>query len=162
MQPSLGKLPPLTPAQPSSAPFTPFLVNGATNQFNGLIGNSPEYAVDPHYKTPYSETLTFGIQRELPANFLVEVTYVGRMGHRLLSRSDAGQVVDFRDQASGQGFVQSFADLSLQARNGQPIEPAQTTRVSPSRRLLRQPSSCGQPMFFHWPVLRIAHNIWHA
>ncbi len=120
----VGKLPPLTPAQPSSAPFTPFLVNGTTNQFNGLIGNSPEYAVDPHYKTPYSETLTFGIQRELPANFLVEVTYVGRMGHRLLSRSDAGQVVDFRDQASAQGFVQSFANLSLQARNGQPIDPA--------------------------------------
>jgi hypothetical protein len=58
-------------------------------------------------------------------------------------------------------------DLSLQIGDvsdeigevsAQPIEPA----VSPSRRLLRQPSSCGLPMFFHWPLLRIAHNIWHA
>ncbi len=84
-----------------------------------------ELAVDPHYKSPYSETLTFGIQRELPGNFLVEATYFARMGHRLLSRSDAGQVVDFKDTASGAGLVQSFTDLSNQARNGQPIVGAQ-------------------------------------
>lgn len=117
----LGKLPALTPPQPSAVPFTPYLVNGTTNIFNGLIGNANELAVDSRYKTPYSETLTFGIQRELPWNLLVEAAYVGRMGHRLLSRSDAGQVVDFRDTASGAGFVQSFTDLSNQARNGQPI-----------------------------------------
>jgi hypothetical protein len=86
-----------------------------------LVGNENELAVDPNYRTPYSETFTLGVQRELPGNFLFETTYFLRMGHRLLSRSDAGQVVDFKDPASGQSLVPQFTNLSLQARSGQPI-----------------------------------------
>src|SRR5262249_46618392 len=117
----LGGLPPLTPTQPTAVPFTPYLIDGTTNQFGGLINNQTEFAIDPHYKTPYNETVTFGIQRELPGNFLFETTYVGRFGHRLLSRGDAGQVVNFIDPASGEGLVPEFTKLSLQARNGQPL-----------------------------------------
>ena len=121
----LGGLPALTPPQPSSVPFTPYLnAPGSPMPFNGLIGNANELAVDPRYKTPYSELITFGIQRELPGNFQFEATYFGRMGHRLLSRSDAGQVVDFRDQASGLGLVSQFTQLSLQARRGKPLTPS--------------------------------------
>jgi hypothetical protein len=65
--------------------------------------------------------VSFGIQRELPGNFLLEATYFGRFGHRLLSRGDAGQVVDFVDKASGQHLVDAFTQLSLAARNNQPI-----------------------------------------
>jgi Carboxypeptidase regulatory-like domain len=118
---ALGALPPLTPPQPSSVPFTPYLAAGTTNQFTGLNSNLGELAVDPHYKTPYSETFTFGFQRELPGNFMLESSYFLRMGHRLLSRSDAGQVADFVDPASKQKLVQQFTNLSVQARNGQPI-----------------------------------------
>ena len=115
-------LPPLNPPQPSSIPITPYLnPPGSLFPFQGLIGNQNELAIDQNYKTPYSETVSFGIQRELPGNFLFETTYFLRMGHRLLSRSDAGQVVDFRDPASGQSLVQQFTNLSLQSRNGQPI-----------------------------------------
>ena len=114
----LGKLPPLTPPQPASVPFTPYLIPGTTNLFNGLVGNLNELAIDPNYRTPYSETVTFGFQRELPGNFLLESTYFLRMGHRLLSRGDAGQVVDFLDTASGQKLVQQFTNLSLEVRNG--------------------------------------------
>jgi hypothetical protein len=89
--------------------------------FGGLIGNQNELAIDPSYRTPYSETVSFGIQRELPGDFLFETTYFGRFGHRLLSRGDAGQVVDFKDPASGQTLVDQFTQVSLQARNGQPI-----------------------------------------
>jgi len=117
----LGGLPTLTPPQPASVPFTPYLVGGTTDQFNGLIGNLNELAIDPHYKTPYSEMFSFGFQRELPGNFLLESTYFLRMGHRLLSRSDAGQVVDFVEPISGQHLVDQFTKLSLAVRNGQPI-----------------------------------------
>lgn len=116
----LGGLPPLNPPQNAAVPFTPYL-NTGTNTFNGLTGNLGELAVDPHYKTPYSETITFGFQRDLPGNFFLESTYFLRMGHRLLSRGDAGQTVDFVDKASGEKLVQEFTNLSLAARKGAPI-----------------------------------------
>jgi hypothetical protein len=127
---SLGVLPPLNTPQAASVPFTPYLnPPGSLTKFNGLIGNVNELAIDPNYKTPYSETITFGFQRELPGNFLLESTYFLRMGHRLLSRGDAGQVVDFKDPASGQTLVQQFTNLSLQSRarqqSGQPVDPSQ-------------------------------------
>jgi hypothetical protein len=118
---AVGALPTLNPPQAASVPFTPYLnPPGSFFKFNGLNGNQGELAIDPNYRTPYSETITFGIQRELPGNFLWEATYFGRFGHRLLSRSDAGQVVDFKD-SSGQSLVPQFAGLSLQDRAGQPL-----------------------------------------
>lgn len=118
----LGDLPPLNPPQPATVPFTPYLnPPGSLYKFNGLVGNVNEVAIDPNYKTPYSETFTFGVQRELPGNFLVEAAWFGRFGHRLLSRSDAGQVVDYVDPISGAHLVDEFAQLSLASRNGQPV-----------------------------------------
>jgi hypothetical protein len=118
----LDGLPKLNPPQAAAVPFTPYLSPpGSVTRFNGLIGNQNELAIDPNYRTPYSETITFGIQRELPGNFLLESTYFLRMGHRLLSRGDAGQVVDFKDPASKQTLVDQFTKLSLASRNGKPI-----------------------------------------
>jgi hypothetical protein len=118
----LGGLPALSPPQPAQVPAVPYLLPaGSFYKFSGLVGNQNELAVDPHYRTPYAETITFGIQRELPGNFLFETTYFGRFGHRLLSRSDAGQVTDYVDPGSGQHLVDQFSKLSLASRNGQPI-----------------------------------------
>ncbi|MGA7906640.1 MAG: carboxypeptidase-like regulatory domain-containing protein [Candidatus Sulfotelmatobacter sp.] len=122
----LNSLPALNAPQPASVPTVPYLnPPGSLYKFNGLVGNALELAVDPHYRTPYSETITFGIQRDLPGNFLLEATYFGRFGHRLLSRSDAGQVVDYVDPASGQHLVDQFTKLTLASRNGQPIQGTQ-------------------------------------
>ncbi|HVN22195.1 MAG TPA: carboxypeptidase-like regulatory domain-containing protein [Dongiaceae bacterium] len=121
----VGQLPALNQPQPASVPFTPYLAGGGPYKFTGLVGNQNELAIDPNYRTPYSETFTFGIQRELPRNLLVEATYFGRFGHRLLSRGDAGQVVDYVDPASGQHLVDQFTKLSLAARNKQPISDSQ-------------------------------------
>ena len=115
----VGQLPPLNPPQDSAVPFTPYLAGSGPYTYTGLIGNQNELAIDPHYRTPYSEMISFGVQRELPGNFLVEATYFGRFGHRLLSRGDAGQVVDYVDPASGQHLVDQFTKLSLASRNGQ-------------------------------------------
>jgi hypothetical protein len=115
----VGQLPALTPPQPAAVPFTPYLAGGGPYTYTGLVGNQNELAIDPHYRTPYSEMFTFGIQRELPGNFLIEATYFGRFGHRLLSRGDAGQVVDYVDPVSGQHLVDQFTQLSLASRNGQ-------------------------------------------
>jgi Carboxypeptidase regulatory-like domain/TonB dependent receptor len=107
---STGALPPLNPFPTVTVPFTPD-PNG-TADGAGLFN----YAIDPHLKTPYSETFTFGFQRELPGNFLLEANYFGRLGHRLLAQADAGQVVNFKDPTSGQNLAKAFGNLAQEVR----------------------------------------------
>ncbi|HWX92749.1 MAG TPA: carboxypeptidase-like regulatory domain-containing protein [Terriglobales bacterium] len=95
-----------------SSPFTQFVGQG-------VVQNQLNFAFDPNFKTPYSETVTFGIQRELPHNFQLDATFFGRFGRRLMAQSDAGELVDFRDPtsgSSGQLMGQAFAALSSQMR----------------------------------------------
>ncbi|MGA2185713.1 MAG: carboxypeptidase regulatory-like domain-containing protein [Bryobacteraceae bacterium] len=42
-----------------------------------------QWMVDPKFKTPYMDQWNFGIQRELPANAVLDVNYVGSVGRRL-------------------------------------------------------------------------------
>jgi hypothetical protein len=103
---------------PVTTPFEPGLVNGVPF---GLAQNFFNYALDPRLKTPYSETFSFGVQRELPGNLQLDVSYVGRLAHRLLTQADAYQTVNFVDPASGTDLASQFAKLSLAVRNNQPI-----------------------------------------
>jgi hypothetical protein len=107
---AVGTLPALVPPIPPSLPFTPDPAGTADGV--GFFN----YAIDPHLRTPYSETITFGVQRELPGNFSVDANYFGRFGRRLLGQADAGQVVDFKDPASGQKLGAAFAAISQQLR----------------------------------------------
>jgi hypothetical protein len=106
----------VVPAPPVTTPYAPF--TDSTGAPNGLITGAGlfNYAVDPNLKVPYSEMFSFGFQRELPAHFLVEATYIGRFAHRLLSQADAGQVVDFKDPASGHFLSADFGTLANQVR----------------------------------------------
>ena len=109
------------PPQPITTPYQPAFINGypfGLASFSGLAFN---YAIDPGLKTPYSETLTFGIQRELPGSFQLDVSYFGRFAHRLLAQADAFQTVDFVDPASHTRLSSQFAQLALAVRNNQPI-----------------------------------------
>jgi Carboxypeptidase regulatory-like domain len=114
-----------TPA-PIVTPYAPYLSstpleNPAYGDVYGLESANPfNYSIDRTLKTPYSETISFGIQRELPGNFQLEASYVGRMAHRLLAQSDGMQTVDFMDPASGQLLSQAFANLTTQVRNQVP------------------------------------------
>ena len=130
----LGALPSGTPVPPApiSVPFAPFVgPNGpfgtASNQ--GLFN----YAIDPHLKTPYSELFTLGIQRDLPGNFLLDMSYFNRLGRRLLAQSDAGQVVNFLDTTAGgpappgQLLATAFGNLSQEVRQ----DPVNLSFVTP-------------------------------
>jgi Carboxypeptidase regulatory-like domain len=104
-----------------TTPFSPAFVNGnpwGVASFSSLAFN---YAIDPNLKTPYSETISLGFQRELPGRFQLDATYVGRFAHRLDAQADAMQVVNFIDPASQTDLASQFAQLSIAVRNNQPI-----------------------------------------
>jgi hypothetical protein len=118
---ALGTLPVTNTPQPVTHPLQPFVdSNGvpfgnAEGQFN--------YTVDPNFRTPYSYVYSFGVQRELPGSFIVDVEYVGRLGRKLFAQADAGQAVNFLDTASGQQLFTAFNALSQQLRSGAPVTP---------------------------------------
>jgi len=113
---ALGSLPVTNTPQPVTHPLAPFVdssgvpFGNAEGQFN--------YTVDHRFDTPYAYTYTFGVQRELPGNFILEVDYVGRLGRKLFAQADAGQVLNFKDTASGQFLFPAFNALSQEVRNG--------------------------------------------
>jgi hypothetical protein len=96
-------------------PIAPFVANGSPF---GEAADQFIYAADPNFKTPYEDIFGFSLQRELPANTLLEVDYVGRLGRRLFAQSDAGQLVDFKDPASGQNLIASFNNIAAEVRGG--------------------------------------------
>ena len=44
------------------------------------------WGLDSKMKTPYSEAFNLSVQRELPGGFMLEATYVGRLGRHLLQQ----------------------------------------------------------------------------
>ncbi len=112
---ALSSIPTPATAPTIDHPFIPFVTGGVPT---GLADNQFNYAIDPKLKTPYSVVVNFGFQRELPKHFVLESTYVGRFGRRLLAQADASQLVDFKDPVSGQMMSAAFANLETQVRNG--------------------------------------------
>lgn len=112
-------LPVNNPAPVITRPFTPFQDNpDCPLQPTGLCTGEFNYAVDQRFRTPYSIQYSFGFQRELPGNFILEATYVGRQGRKLFSQADLAQVLDFRDPASGQMMIAAFNALQAQVQAG--------------------------------------------
>jgi hypothetical protein len=108
---SPGTLPVSNTAPTITRPFTPFVDGGVP--FGEAEGQT-NYAVDHNFKTPYSHLFSFGIQRELPGNHLIDVSYVGRLGRSLFVQSDVAQVTNFKDPGSGQFLFDAFNNLQQQ------------------------------------------------
>jgi hypothetical protein len=122
--------PPVPPGIPGTTsttiprPYTPFVTtsNGTNcpiNQFvpsgqpcaTGLFDNEDLFQLNDNLKMPYSVTVSFGFQRELPKNFMLEVSYFGRFGRRLLGTGDPAQQLNFVDPASGQSLNTAFGNV---------------------------------------------------
>jgi hypothetical protein len=115
--------PPAPPVAPLAikAPYTPFVSDGSP--FGLANGQAFNEGVDNQLKTPYSIQYNFGVQREFPQGYIVKATWVGRLGRRLLGQTDANQLIDFPDQASGQTMGTAFANMEKNVRAGTPIAP---------------------------------------
>ncbi len=85
-----------------NTPFVGQNGNVSPNPFNGILNPPRGQPVDwsafrplllygqfqPNMRTQYSEQYNFTIQRELPADVLFQMGYVGTQGHRLLASYD--------------------------------------------------------------------------
>ena len=75
---------------------------GSANFFPGAIPSTPRAptALDsqtsvfnPNIRNPYTQRWSLGFQRELPANFVMEASYVGTVGHKLFVSEDLNPIV---------------------------------------------------------------------
>jgi hypothetical protein len=64
--------------------------------------------VDPKIRTPYIENWSFGIQRQLPGNWVVEVNYVGNHAVHMWMAYDLNEVNIFQNVSGLDSFLQDF------------------------------------------------------
>jgi hypothetical protein len=113
--PAVPELPP----QPASGfPSTPPGM-GANGAF--ALG----WGIDSTMKTPYSHVVDFSITREFPRQFVVELSYVGRFGRRLLQELDMAEPVNMKDPRSGMTYFQAATQLAELANANTPESSVQ-------------------------------------
>jgi len=76
------------------------------------------HSIDAGIKTPYAYTLDFSIGRELPRGFTLEVSYVGRLAHRLLTQLDVATPLNLKDPKSGLDYFTAVTALAKVYRTG--------------------------------------------
>ena len=81
---------------PVSDPFTtagsanpfPFIAGGHLGEFICCPTVGFAFVVDPHFRTPYSESFNFGFEYQLTKDTMVEANYVGSLGRKLISSAE--------------------------------------------------------------------------
>jgi len=113
------------PAPPGGFPQTPPV--GAAN---GGLGNG--FSLDENIKTPYVYMLNLSVSREITPSTSLEVSYLGRLSHRLLSQEDFAPPLDIVDPKSGVDYFSAIDRLSTLARQGVPLSQITPASVGPT------------------------------
>lgn len=110
---------PAPTATPIPHPYTPNVDSSGNPIGLAELGGFPGFFnFDPNLKNPYAITASFGLQRELPGNFILEADYLGHFGRRLPAIGDAAQQVNFKDPTSGQYLNDAFGAVQTQLQAG--------------------------------------------
>jgi hypothetical protein len=89
--------------------------------------------VDQSVKTPYSYTIDFSVARELGHDFSIEVSYVGRLSHRLLALEDLAQPADLVDPKTKVDYFSAVQALAkLYEPGGDPTKGAPASTITPA------------------------------
>jgi carboxypeptidase family protein len=96
------------------------------------LGEAIAWGVDDTIKTPYSYAADFSVGRELPKRFSLQLSYVGRFSHRLLTQRDLMQPLDVVDPKSGIDYNAAATVLSKLYRAGTPISQVTAQTVGPT------------------------------
>jgi hypothetical protein len=94
---------------------------------NQAGGFAATWGLDSSIKTPYSYTIDFSVGREVARNFSIEVSYVGRLSHRLLALEDLAQPVNLVDPKTKIDYytaVKALATVYRTGINSQNVTPA--------------------------------------
>ncbi|MGA9062273.1 MAG: carboxypeptidase regulatory-like domain-containing protein [Terracidiphilus sp.] len=101
-------IPPLagcpSPASTVTYPFTPSTQSGCDFAIT--------WGIDNRLKTPYAYGFDLSLQRELPGGFILEESYVGRLGRHLLEQLDLAEPVDLVDPNGGGDYFTAGTELS--------------------------------------------------
>jgi Carboxypeptidase regulatory-like domain len=90
-------------------------------------------SLDTSLKTPYSYAIDFSVERDLSAGFSLDVAYVGRLSHRLLSSQDVAQPLDLKDKKSGLDYFSAIQPLTkLYEQQGVTDATFKDSMVSPA------------------------------
>ena len=112
-EPPFGFITVITPADYSSVSPThntvadPFGAFGQANPFptGGKVGTftvpaiSFAYVLDPHFRTPYSQNVNFGLQYQLTPDTMIEADYVGSFSRKSVATTDVNAPVQSVMQA---------------------------------------------------------------
>jgi hypothetical protein len=99
--------------------------DGKFPQTPNPAGQAITWGTDASIKTPHAYALDFSIGRELPKKFSLQLSYVGRLGRRLLTQRDLRQPLDLKDPKTGIDYFGAATRLSQLARQG--VSPADST-----------------------------------
>lgn len=81
------------------------------------------WGIDSAIKTPYSNLIDFSVSREINSSTSIEVSYVGRFAHRLMSQQDVAMPLDLH--AAGTDYFAAASALSKMAYAGVDISKVQ-------------------------------------
>ncbi len=90
------------------------------------------WGLDDKIKTPYSYTLDLSVGRELTKSLSLEVSYVGRLSHRLLAQEDLAMPLDLVDKKSGVAYFAAARRLSELAAQGTATSDITPALVGPT------------------------------
>ena len=82
-------------------------------------GQAFGWGIDNRLKTPYSYAMNLSVQRELPKGFVLETSYVGRMGRHLMQQVDYSEFLDLVDPKSGMDYYSAASILAKAGFAGQ-------------------------------------------
>src|SRR5262249_1464632 len=86
---------------------------------NGAVGSYAVYwGMDNKLKTPYSYTIDFSVGRQISRDYTLEVAYVGRLSHRLLTQMDLAMPLDWTDPKTGIDYFTAVKALAKLYRAG--------------------------------------------
>ena len=88
------------------------------------ISDSQSAVLLPGLVSPYTERWSFGVQRELPSSFVMDLSYVGAAGHKLFTNEEYNPIF-----SGGQRLYPSFGRRQIRGNSGNSIYHALQARL---------------------------------